>query len=102
MCRRQPTPALFPYTTLFRSRKPTSQGRPVFLIEVSGEAPVTSIKNTDRKSTRLNSSHLGNSYAVFCLQKNTKDPRLVHPLRPPHQRDRDRRLNLLPPAEPDP
>src|ERR1035441_10714836 len=33
--------------------------------------------NVDRKSTRLNSSHLGNSYAVFCLKKNSQNGRLV-------------------------
>src|SRR5262245_64848785 len=37
-------------------------------------APVESTSSADRKSTRLNSSHLGISYAVFCLKKNTYEP----------------------------
>src|SRR5215212_10468840 len=64
MIRRPPRSTLFPYTTLFRSRagwgpRATSWSwRP-------GPA-------RDRKSTRLNSSHLGISYAVFCLKKKKK------------------------------
>src|SRR5262245_62584391 len=57
---------LFPYTTLFRSRVPvvpSVQRRPFgFPKRQARSAP-------DRKSTRLNSSHLGISYAVFCLKK---------------------------------
>src|ERR1035438_8588936 len=65
MIRRPPRSTLFPYTTLFRSRRQ-------FHSECLGAArharqccPVV----PDRKSTRLNSSHLGISYAVFCLKK---------------------------------
>src|SRR5262245_64969220 len=70
--RRPPRSTLFPYTTLFRSpgtqvrsrRRPRgSTSRP----NSSGDAP----RAEDRKSTRLNSSHLGISYAVFCLKKKT-------------------------------
>src|SRR5471030_3365670 len=65
MIRRPPRSTLFPYTTLFRSRRrwdlpPVS--RPT--LPPSGRP--------DRKSTRLNSSHLGISYAVFCLKKKKK------------------------------
>src|SRR5256885_3409886 len=68
MIRRPPRSTLFPYTTLFRSVLPLSRqkkGRPA--------APQTqtcfSACPKDRKSTRLNSSHLVISYAVFCLKK---------------------------------
>src|SRR5499426_4668020 len=66
MIRRPPRSTLFPYTTLFRSRtrcprcSTTRSPR-------SGTRP-----GSDRKSTRLNSSHLGISYAVFCLKKKKK------------------------------
>src|SRR6266850_4115487 len=67
MIRRPPRSTLFPYTTLFRSRPTSSK---------SASTPwVTSPKRRsgrDRKSTRLNSSHLVISYAVFCLKKKIK------------------------------
>src|SRR5205807_4164582 len=69
MIRRPPRSTLFPYTTLFRSA-----GRGVARAlhgrrqsaSASAAAPRTA---RDRKSTRLNSSHLVISYAVFCLKK---------------------------------
>src|SRR5471030_3417448 len=62
MIRRPPRSTLFPYTTLFRSEWIAYGGH--------GGAGFTAIDaNQDRKSTRLNSSHLGISYAVFCLKK---------------------------------
>src|SRR5258705_6379572 len=80
MIRRPPRSTLFPYTTLFRSQFVIRQGAlaSAFLwlsafhtaddrrqeIVRSRDVPVQ-----DRKSTRLNSSHLGISYAVFCLKK---------------------------------
>src|SRR5256885_6488319 len=64
MIRRPPRSTLFPYTTLFRSMRPRTT-RPV-LMSCSWIFLATSI---DRKSTRLNSSHLVISYAVFCLKK---------------------------------
>src|SRR5205814_8027583 len=67
MIRRPPRSTLFPYTTLFRSgtwrQKSGTRSN-------SGEAVPAS--PLDRKSTRLNSSHLGISYAVFCLKKKNK------------------------------
>src|SRR5438874_8198941 len=73
MIRRPPRSTLFPYTTLFRSfgqfnernstahrKRPTSQ--------IASEV----IESEDRKSTRLNSSHVEISYAVFCLKKKKK------------------------------
>src|SRR5256885_3062408 len=83
MIRRPPRSTLFPYTTLFRSRGAVPSGAPL------GTAPYSpllllcvdlshasrpprlprQIWRSDRKSTRLNSSHLVISYAVFCLKK---------------------------------
>src|SRR5439155_14305633 len=92
--RRPPRPTLFPYTTLFRSSRggspmmdPPPQPSPV-----RGEGAVRSradclhqvdrnlrhdavpvlLARADRKSTRLNSSHVAISYAVFCLKKKIK------------------------------
>src|SRR3712207_7528605 len=82
MIRRPPRSTLFPYTTLFRSERalvpdvpqpeepvgPEQQVRgPVLRTHDLGEHTVT-----DRKSTRLNSSHANISYAVFCLKKKKK------------------------------
>src|SRR5436853_5349273 len=65
MIRRPPRSTLFPYTTLFRSRRGDHLGAvEVALARRRGAEP-----HRDRKSTRLNSSHLGISYAVFCLKK---------------------------------
>src|ERR1035438_10757855 len=63
MIRRPPRSTLFPYTTLFRSSHPKSP------IPRTLGIPCGVSALTDRKSTRLNSSHLGISYAVFCLKK---------------------------------
>src|ERR1039458_5451164 len=67
MIRRPPRSTLFPYTTLFRSHATYSE--PLLETLCSHFDRVHVI---DRKSTRLNSSHLGISYAVFCL-KNTSE-----------------------------
>src|SRR5262245_64409774 len=71
MIRRPPRSTLFPYTTLFRSderlvarRGHAQHHRRVLVLPDREQA--------DRKSTRLNSSHLGISYAVFCLKKKKK------------------------------
>src|SRR2546426_6076723 len=72
MIRRPPRSTLFPYTTLFRSAKgQVVCSRPYSPLEVqSALARVDRAEPTlDRKSTRLNSSHLVISYAVFCLKK---------------------------------
>src|SRR5471030_3363423 len=63
MIRRPPRSTLFPYTTLFRSRM--FGGR---VYRGTGKEWL-GWQIRDRKSTRLNSSHLGISYAVFCLKK---------------------------------
>src|SRR5256885_6889287 len=78
MIRRPPRSTLFPYTTLFRSRWADQSGvapcprdlRDVHRRQPSGDAGAHRAEG-DRKSTRLNSSHLVISYAVFCLKKKT-------------------------------
>src|SRR5437899_6106684 len=74
---------LFPYTTLFRSISGQVDGRRVqlgnaaLLADSSIEAGSVGVRaQGDRKSTRLNSSHLGISYAVFCLKKKKKTNKL--------------------------
>src|SRR5262245_64090787 len=73
MIRRPPRSTLFPYTTLFRSGlTPGSAGRGDRHPTGRGPGGRSSDRRPDRKSTRLNSSHLGISYAVFCLKKKKK------------------------------
>src|SRR5262245_66560559 len=69
MIRRPPRSTLFPYTTLFRSHLLRHRAEPLRgeLADLRHRQP-----GQDRKSTRLNSSHLGISYAVFCLKKKKK------------------------------
>src|SRR5256885_7150856 len=82
MIRRPPRSTLFPYTTLFRSRSSGVYCAQEFNFFSSGignhdlknggrgiHAGSAILKVIDRKSTRLNSSHLVISYAVFCLKK---------------------------------
>src|SRR3712207_7222286 len=80
MIRRPPRSTLFPYTTLFRS----SDTWPVIVLTgtqytTSSPSPPSAGRRTatastsDRKSTRLNSSHANISYAVFCLKKKIID-----------------------------
>src|SRR5690349_22591730 len=90
MIRRPPRSTLFPYTTLFRSgavpsrmivrtpgdsvvfvRADTVALAPAQLAEYAGSYRSDEVE-TDRKSTRLNSSHVEISYAVFCLKKKKK------------------------------
>src|SRR2546430_7310754 len=86
MIRRPPRSTLFPYTTLFRSHEIRThierqsnggngddkrhQHRPSRVMNRSVEN-----RRVDRESTRLNSSHSQNSYAVFCLKKKKKKDR---------------------------
>src|SRR5205814_7980644 len=65
MIRRPPRSTLFPYTTLFRSFTSSV----IFMEQNCGPHMLQKCAVLDRKSTRLNSSHLGISYAVFCLKK---------------------------------
>src|SRR5256885_4880032 len=78
MIRRPPRSTLFPYTTLFRSRR-RGRGRQSQPHRAAGggrslragRPAADDARDGDRKSTRLNSSHLVISYAVFCLKKKT-------------------------------
>src|SRR5688500_20142892 len=88
LTRRPPRSTLFPYTTLFRSKFPgvvTCEHREVRDLDGKGmrdgtvAVPLAAVARRteshiqlDRKSTRLNSSHLVISYAVFCLKKKKK------------------------------
>src|SRR2546426_9336312 len=80
MIRRPPRSTLFPYTTLFRSREPATVrwqrrdgGGCIRARDDAGD----DAGRVDRKSTRLNSSHLVISYAVFCLKKKKKKERNI-------------------------
>src|SRR5437870_6329030 len=66
LIRRPPRSTLFPYTTLFRSEQPPEWPDQIKEITTLPAAA------GDRKSTRLNSSHVAISYAVFCLKKKKK------------------------------
>src|SRR6266699_4804565 len=67
MLRRPPRSTLFPYTTLFRSRTDALSRRQCVCPQSRARRQVR-----DRKSTRLNSSHVRISYAVFCLKKKSQ------------------------------
>src|SRR5256885_13041177 len=72
MIRRPPRSTLFPYTTLFRSSPEANRQKATVQIKVRVVKPDEYLRPEDRKSTRLNSSHLVISYAVFCLKKKNK------------------------------
>src|SRR5258705_3429388 len=76
MIRRPPRSTLFPYTTLFRSTSSRTSGNRRRLARAgtygARHGCTGAVPGRDRKSTRLNSSHLGISYAVFCLKKKNK------------------------------
>src|SRR4051812_49655150 len=75
MIRRPPRSTLFPYTTLFRSRGLPGPDQPEVVVrelEHVARRPGRVGPRADRKSTRLNSSHMSISYAVFCLKKKKK------------------------------
>src|SRR2546428_7769049 len=86
MIRRPPRSTLFPYTTLFRSHHlivavpgrsprlllPHDRQVGEYIADDVGVSAAKGVGGTDRKSTRLNSSHDQISYAVFCLKKKRK------------------------------
>src|SRR3712207_7709175 len=89
MIRRPPRSTLFPYTTLFRSRRRRRargqrgvrprrrRGRPCRRPDGGGALARAGERAQDRKSTRLNSSHANISYAVFCLKKKRNTDPIV-------------------------
>src|SRR3989442_10791757 len=102
MIRRPPRSTLFPYTTLFRSlvghvqQLHAAHGLELRADQVLARARAigaigqhligAQFESIDRKSTRLNSSHVRISYAVFCLKKKNRPfPAPQHPLPPPLQ-----------------
>src|SRR5256885_12059696 len=85
MIRRPPRSTLFPYTTLFRSAIHCGKDPVTFrhqdILQRSAHRQLVfynqdsfHVSKIDRKSTRLNSSHLVISYAVFCLKKKNRRP----------------------------
>src|SRR2546426_4922727 len=75
MIRRPPRSTLFPYTTLFRSHLQPRRVSGLRVLDEVVRGPdhdAAGRHGQDRKSTRLNSSHLVISYAVFCLKKKKK------------------------------
>src|SRR5256885_11630596 len=95
MIRRPPRSTLFPYTTLFRSGVGTARAADDLCFGDPGRLRSRAFRSSrraggDRKSTRLNSSHLVISYAVFCLKKKkTPTPDIVMPF--PVRSDGDQR-----------
>src|SRR5256885_6122943 len=100
MIRRPPRSTLFPYTTLFRSLlAATLKFRGTLTFQLQGNGAVGLLvaqcahdfrlravaRYEDRKSTRLNSSHLVISYAVFCLKKKKQTTTVPTALRPKYQ-----------------
>src|SRR5690348_17454465 len=95
MLRRPPRSTLFPYTTLFRSRRCFDGSKGIsgcrFFVALLASGIATRVERVlltiwtccqvhvkrDRKSTRLNSSHPSISYAVFCLKKKNQNSRGV-------------------------
>src|SRR6201989_2582371 len=74
MIRRPPRSTLFPYTTLFRSARLRRHPGQAARLPPPGDEP----RNQDRKSTRLNSSHVEISYAVFCLKKKKPESSITN------------------------
>src|SRR2546422_8103299 len=99
MIRRPPRSTLFPYTTLFRSDRKRPH-RPRDQLRNEGQTELAA-QRTDRKSTRLNSSHGYISYAVFCLKKKKKNTRqTINTSKPTKLRGSNTRtIQILSPAQ---
>src|SRR5436309_4474260 len=95
MIRRPPRSTLFPYTTLFRSDAFPFNGRLVIATDLGTYTGDVAGKHyqVDRKSTRLNSSHVKISYAVFCLKKKKKKTHAARHPRTAQLRPDDTSLN---------
>src|SRR5262245_62958372 len=88
MIRRPPRSTLFPYTTLFRSHPRELQDAERLHAEAPHAFDHRRRQVGDRKSTRLNSSHLGISYAVFCLKKKNNKRKVRRDNTQPHRSTR--------------
>src|SRR5256885_11024476 len=80
MIRRPPRSTLFPYTTLFRSPykvEGIGQDKIPGTLDMKLIDDFVTVNDKDRKSTRLNSSHLVISYAVFCLKKKKNTTSII-------------------------
>src|SRR5437773_5584312 len=88
MIRRPPRSTLFPYTTLFRSLRRPRRTRDRRL----HAARRLRVSPADRKSTRLNSSHITISYAVFCLKKKKKKKTNLYPKQHTHKTSQNKHL----------
>src|SRR2546426_5423932 len=93
MIRRPPRSTLFPYTTLFRSSSGSFSFTPPSSTPQASGSRAGKVAG-DRKSTRLNSSHLVISYAVFCLKKK-KRPVYAYPSIACHPRQTRSRGGLI-------
>src|SRR5256885_12280741 len=84
MIRRPPRSTLFPYTTLFRSEsrglENETRARQLGYLPIAQVPLDKGTGQKDRKSTRLNSSHLVISYAVFCLKKKKQNNAAQSPM----------------------
>src|SRR5439155_25561434 len=102
MIRRPPRSTLFPYTTLFRSVDEYLELHDERTYSVADLALALSLlgrsgelARADRKSTRLNSSHVAISYAVFCLKKKKDQHEDSEHVTGEHGRDREHGARLL-------
>src|SRR5690242_21629941 len=95
MIRRPPRSTLFPYTTLFRSQLHGVAAEfglaAAHRSEIHGDHVLAvGVEGQDRKSTRLNSSHMSISYAVFCLKKKKKNKKTQKHHQTPNQQPSNR------------
>src|SRR5438067_7795722 len=86
MLPRPPRSTLFPYTTLFRSETALRYHHEAMAIAADTDNEHILAITKDRKSTRLNSSHVSISYAVFCLKKKKIPPQMVDDVSPSQER----------------
>src|SRR4051812_49789731 len=97
MIRRPPRSTLFPYTTLFRSDevlevRAARRALPHDAVDLAAREDEAARSTADRKSTRLNSSHMSISYAVFCLKKKKKTQNICMHRSHTHRWETERQL----------